>query len=179
MNETLDYYDKNAEAFANGTADIEFSEVQDLFLSKLNEGASILDFGCGSGRDAWYMVAEYHLNLGPRDNLEFAVNRLVEISGFKTSEDKAVLLEYIRNCQDPEVLRYKRRDTLPQSDREKHILKSVMNALDDFNRRYVGKENGSITHSLMRSKKPSCFQKYLNSMCCKWRLNGIILSQQQ
>lgn len=36
--------------------------------------------------DAWYMVAEYHLNLGPRDNLEFAVNRLVEISGFKASE---------------------------------------------------------------------------------------------
>ncbi|MCR4652856.1 MAG: HNH endonuclease [Eubacterium sp.] len=58
--------------------------------------------------DAWYMVAEYHLNLGPRDNLEFAVDRLVEISGFKPSEDKAVLLEYIRNCQDPEVLRYKR-----------------------------------------------------------------------
>ena len=57
---------------------------------------------------AWYMVAEYHLNLGPRDNLEFAVNRLVEISGFKASEDKAVLLEYIRNCQDPEVLRYKK-----------------------------------------------------------------------
>ena len=58
--------------------------------------------------DAWYMVAEYHLNLGPRDNLEFAVNRLVEISGFKASEEKAVLLKYIRNCQDPEVLRYKK-----------------------------------------------------------------------
>ena len=58
--------------------------------------------------DAWYMVAEYHLNLGPRDNLEFAVDRLVEISGFRPSEDKTVLLEYIRNCQDPEVLRYKR-----------------------------------------------------------------------
>ena len=43
--------------------------------------------------DAWYMVAEYHLNLGPRDNLEFAVNRLVEISEFKASEEKAVLLE--------------------------------------------------------------------------------------
>lgn len=28
------------------------------------------------------------------------------------------------------------RDTLPQRDREKHILKSVMNALEDFNRRY-------------------------------------------
>ena len=58
--------------------------------------------------DAWYMVAEYHLNLGPRDNLEFAVNRLVEISGLKASEDKGKLLAYIRNCQDREVLRYKR-----------------------------------------------------------------------
>ena len=51
MNETLDYYDKNAETFANGTADIEFSEMQDQFLSELKDGASILDFGCGSGRD--------------------------------------------------------------------------------------------------------------------------------
>ena len=58
--------------------------------------------------DAWYMVAEYHLNLGPRDNLEFAVNRLVEISGFRASEDKTVLLEYIRECNDPEVIRYKK-----------------------------------------------------------------------
>ena len=63
--------------------------------------------------DAWYMVAEYHLNLGPRDNLEFAVNRLVEISGFKASEEKPVLLDYIRNCRDPEVLRYK--NTLTQN----------------------------------------------------------------
>ena len=36
------------------------------------------------------------------------------------------------------------RDTLPQSDREKHILKSVLHALDDFNRRYFGKDVGSI-----------------------------------
>ena len=51
MNEALDYYDKNAVSFANGTADIEFSEMQDQFLSELKDGASILDFGCGSGRD--------------------------------------------------------------------------------------------------------------------------------
>ena len=37
MNETLDYYDKNAETFAGGTADIEFSAMQDLFLSFLQE----------------------------------------------------------------------------------------------------------------------------------------------
>ena len=36
------------------------------------------------------------------------------------------------------------RDTLPQSDREKHILKSVMNALDDFNRRNISSDKGSV-----------------------------------
>ena len=56
MNETLDYYDKNAEVFANGTADIEFSEMQDMFLAELKEGVSILDFGCGSGRDSRYFL---------------------------------------------------------------------------------------------------------------------------
>lgn len=56
MNETLNYYDKNAESFANGTADIEFSEMQDMFLVGLEEGASILDFGCGSGRDTRYFL---------------------------------------------------------------------------------------------------------------------------
>ena len=40
MNETLDYYDKNAETFSNGTADIEFSEMEDQFLSELKDGAS-------------------------------------------------------------------------------------------------------------------------------------------
>lgn len=36
------------------------------------------------------------------------------------------------------------RDSMPQPEREQHILKSVLNALDDFNRRYRGFENGSI-----------------------------------
>ena len=36
------------------------------------------------------------------------------------------------------------RDTLPQNDREKHILKSVMNALDDFNRRNIASDKGSV-----------------------------------
>ena len=46
------------------------------------------------------------------------------------------------------------RDTLPQSDREKHILKSVTNALDDFNRRYAGKESGSIRLYIDQAENP-------------------------
>lgn len=46
------------------------------------------------------------------------------------------------------------RDTLPQSDREKHILKSVMNALDDFNRRYSGRDTGSIRLYIDKAENP-------------------------
>lgn len=56
MNETIDYYERNAMGFANSTADLEFSEMQDMFLKELKDGATILDFGCGSGRDSKYFL---------------------------------------------------------------------------------------------------------------------------
>lgn len=46
------------------------------------------------------------------------------------------------------------RDSLHQSDREKHILKSVRNALDDFNRRYSGKNLGKIKLYIDQSNHP-------------------------
>lgn len=58
--------------------------------------------------DAWYMVTEYHLNLGPRDTLEKVVHDIQNRSGMKSSEKKAVLIEYLENCQDPEINRQKR-----------------------------------------------------------------------
>lgn len=56
MNGTIDYYEKNAKEFANSTSDIEFSEIQDMFLNELKDSATILDFGCGSGRDTKYFL---------------------------------------------------------------------------------------------------------------------------
>lgn len=46
------------------------------------------------------------------------------------------------------------RDTLPQSERERHILKSVMNAMDDFNRRYFGRDAGSIRLYIDKAENP-------------------------
>lgn len=58
--------------------------------------------------DAWYMVTEYHLNLGPKDNLEALVKYISQISGMKTSEKKSIILDYLRGCEDKEVMRMKR-----------------------------------------------------------------------
>lgn len=58
--------------------------------------------------DAWYMVTEYHLNLGPKDNLQALVKYIREISGMKSSEKKSVILDYLKRCEDKEVMRMKR-----------------------------------------------------------------------
>ena len=49
---TLAYYAENSRKFAGSTADVEFSAMQRKFESRLPPGAKVLDFGCGSGRDA-------------------------------------------------------------------------------------------------------------------------------
>ena len=54
-NKTLDYYNQNAESFIQGTVSVDFKETQDKFLQSLT-GKTILDFGCGSGRDTKYFI---------------------------------------------------------------------------------------------------------------------------
>ena len=54
---TLDYYDRNCAEFVSDTVDITFTDIQDRFLSYLEPGALILDFGCGSGRDSRYFLS--------------------------------------------------------------------------------------------------------------------------
>lgn len=58
--------------------------------------------------DAWYMVIEYHLNLDPRDTLESLVLYLQQISKLKSSEKKENIINYLRNCNDKEVIKRKR-----------------------------------------------------------------------
>ncbi|MCM1498497.1 MAG: HNH endonuclease [Clostridium sp.] len=58
--------------------------------------------------DAWYMVVEYHLNLGPKDTLEGLVHYLHQISQLKSSEKKENIISFLKNCTDKEVARRKR-----------------------------------------------------------------------
>ena len=56
MDQTIDYYNLNAENFIENTQNVDMHLAQDKFLHLLNEGAAILDFGCGSGRDTKYFL---------------------------------------------------------------------------------------------------------------------------
>ena len=51
MNQTIDYYNRNADAYFRKTVDADFDRLRRKFVSYLPEHARIIDIGCGSGRD--------------------------------------------------------------------------------------------------------------------------------
>lgn len=48
----VEYYNKNADSFFEGSINANMSADRDKFLSYLPAGAKLLDAGCGSGRDS-------------------------------------------------------------------------------------------------------------------------------
>mgnify|MGYP002626748330 CR=1 FL=1 len=63
--------------------------------------------------DAWYMVSEFKLNLGPADTLEKTVLYISGQKLFLPTEKEEVLLSYLRNSTDPQLRAYMR--TLSQN----------------------------------------------------------------
>lgn len=53
MVDTTDFYEQNARAFYDDTVSVDMSELYERFLPLVPDGGSILDAGCGSGRDAF------------------------------------------------------------------------------------------------------------------------------
>ena len=52
MDNNIEYYNKNAEAFFEGTVNADMSLWRDKFEKYVTSGGRILDAGCGSGRDS-------------------------------------------------------------------------------------------------------------------------------
>ena len=79
-NQTIDYYEKNADSFVAGTLSVDFTEIQDRFLSFLPTDSFVLDFGCGSGRDTKYFL-EKGFNVDAVDGSEALCRMASENTG--------------------------------------------------------------------------------------------------
>lgn len=59
--------------------------------------------------DAWYMVTEYHLNLGPKDTLENLILLIKEKNPtLKSSDKEEVIIDFLSRTTDREILSKKR-----------------------------------------------------------------------
>ena len=66
MSSTLDYYNRNAESYAEQTQGADVTDLYADFEECLYPGARILDLGCGSGRDSRYFTKKGY-NVTPVD----------------------------------------------------------------------------------------------------------------
>ena len=61
VNSTIEYYNRNAEAFAAGTISADMSVCLSRFLEYIEPGSRVLDAGCGSGRDSLYFLGKGYI----------------------------------------------------------------------------------------------------------------------
>ena len=80
MVDSIEYYNKNAIQFISHTVEVEFKETQNRFLKLLPEGGSILDYGCGSGRDTKYFL-ENHYDVDAMDGSQELCKLASEYTG--------------------------------------------------------------------------------------------------
>lgn len=83
-----------------------FSGIMDIIKSK-RTAATFNEIINHMITDAWYMVSEYHLNLGPADTLEKLVLYTHRISGLKPSAKAQDVLDFLATCDDPAIAKYK------------------------------------------------------------------------
>lgn len=83
MNQTIDYYNKNSEKFYKNTVHIDLSELYPKFLRYIPDNGTILDLGCGSGRDSLYFLEKGYI-VTSVDASEEMVRLSSELTGQKT-----------------------------------------------------------------------------------------------
>ncbi len=75
--DSIEYYNKYAAKVYEDTVDVDMSDIMEAFLKLLEEGDTILDLGCGSGRDSLTMY-EMGFDVTPLDASE-EICKLAEI----------------------------------------------------------------------------------------------------
>lgn len=89
---TLDYYNENVNAFISDSLSADVSELRARFAKYLPEGATVLDWGCGSGRDTKAFI-EAGYQVDAVDASDEMVKRASEYTGIKVKKQKFSELE--------------------------------------------------------------------------------------
>ena len=80
MDDTVEYYNRNADAFFDSTIHADMSEQIRVFLEFLPAGGTVLDAGCGSGRDSLVFM-EHGFHVEAFDASEEMCKRAAKVLG--------------------------------------------------------------------------------------------------
>ncbi|KAB2954242.1 methyltransferase domain-containing protein [Heliorestis acidaminivorans] len=83
--DTIQYYDDHAEEFYHSTVNADVTELYQLFIEKLPPGGTILDAGCGSGRDSLYFLKQGFL-VTPIDASVAMVEKCSQLTGVQAQQ---------------------------------------------------------------------------------------------
>ena len=139
MKQNLDYYDKNAEQFFDQTYQVDMQSLYEAFLKHVPEQGTILDLGCGSGRDA-LAFKNMGYNVEASDYSKQLVEKARQLTGldvrFESFYDLAEKDKYdgIWACAS---LLHCQRDRLPE------VLERIMQALKANGICYMSFKHGS------------------------------------
>ena len=127
MDKTIEYYNQNADMFAQGTRLVDFTIVQERFRKMLPVGSRILDFGCGSGRDTKYFL-EKGYQVAATDGSAELCRLAGSFTGIKVKEmlfqelDEIGLYDGIWACSS--ILHLPKQELLP-------VIRKMCDALKD------------------------------------------------
>ena len=94
LTQTISYYDQNSEVFVSGTLKADMADTRSRFCRWLPQKALILDFGCGSGRDAKaFLEAGYSVEA--TDGSEELCNKASDYTGLSV---KRMLFNELNTC---------------------------------------------------------------------------------
>ena len=82
---SIDYYEQNADQFISGSLKVDMSQVYNHFIKYIPNGGYILDAGCGSGRDSLYFI-EHGYNVTAFDASEAMANYCRKLTGVNTRQ---------------------------------------------------------------------------------------------
>ncbi|MCH3918657.1 MAG: class I SAM-dependent methyltransferase [Spirochaetia bacterium] len=80
---TLSYYEHNCRSYIEATQNVPFAQIRKLFTDHLCKGATVLDFGCGSGRDSLAFLQE-GFKVEALDGSLQMCNETEKLTGIKT-----------------------------------------------------------------------------------------------